>query len=87
MPSPKGRRLSLAYTRLLKRLSDILYDEDPVGLGRTIAAPRDEYEPIAARLVVRLVRARNREQVERAVLDLLPEADSRPRGQGSRCVA
>ena len=44
----------LAYNEAKERLTMILYDEDPDGMGSTASAPLDEYAGPAARLLVRL---------------------------------
>lgn len=52
-----------AYEQFCDELSNVLYDEDPAAIGKSISAPRDEYDGLAARLATALKNASSRDQV------------------------
>ncbi len=61
------------YVERLRRLSDLLYRQDPYGMGSLVGAPSDEYEAVAMRLMPALSRAADR----RACAKILEERDIR----------
>ena len=60
-------RVSNAYTSLHARLCEVLYDEDPDGVGASALSPDDEYSPYVTRLIVQLKDLRDRDEVASAV--------------------
>jgi hypothetical protein len=52
--SAREKVLTEAYVELHAALSEILYEEDPLGAGISVGSPRDEYEGEAARLAALL---------------------------------
>jgi hypothetical protein len=56
--------LRLAYDDTKARLMEILYEEDPDGMGSTIGAPLDEYSAEVAHLMVALRGAETESEVK-----------------------
>lgn len=50
----RRRRVQAAYEEAAAQLMEILYEQDPDGVGATVSAPVDEYGEEAARLMVAL---------------------------------
>ena len=49
--SMKHWRMSEDYKALIAKVSDLLYEADPIGIGEIIGAPRDEYDSEARKVV------------------------------------
>ena len=58
------KNLARAYQQLCDELSRVLYEEDPARMGKSIGAPRDEYDGEAARLATGLRNTTSRDQIE-----------------------
>lgn len=56
--------LARAYEQLCDELRTVLYEEDPARMGKSIGAPRDEYDGEAVRLATALRNTRSRDQIE-----------------------
>lgn len=74
MTKPRKKRLSSAYSTLYEKLLNILYDEDPEGMGVAAGAPDDEYSPEVSKLIPRLQRTAGRDAVAGVVLEMFPAA-------------
>jgi hypothetical protein len=61
------KELALAYERLCDELSRVLYEEDPARIGKSIGAPRDEYNEEAARLATALRTVSSRDEIEQVL--------------------
>jgi hypothetical protein len=59
------RAMSEDYRARVRALSSLLYDSDPFVMGRSVSAPDDEYDPVAARLLPLLRRAESVEDCKR----------------------
>ncbi len=76
MTKPRKERLSSAYSTLHEELLNILYDEDPEGMGVTAGTPDDEYSPEVSKLIPRLQRTAGRDAVAGVVLEMFPAASN-----------
>ena len=74
MTKARKEHLSSAYSTLHAELSDVLYNEDPDGMGVAAGAPDDEYSPEVSKLIPRLQGARDREAVAGVVRQMFPTA-------------
>ncbi len=70
----REERLSAAYTTLHAKLSEILYNEDPDGMGVTVGAPDDEYSREASNLIRWLQDVRERDAAATVVQEMFPAA-------------
>ncbi len=69
-----GRRTARAWLEARDRLSALLYERDPDGMGADVSAPRDEYNDIASRLLREALRRPEGQAVAAAVHEALPSA-------------
>jgi len=66
------RRKVNEWRALVRRVSDLLYDHDPLGMGSSVGAPSDEYDHIAIDLIRQI---RDGQEIGEATLGLLPDAN------------
>lgn len=67
-----GRERS--WSDALRRLSALLYEADPEGMGASVFAPPDEYVDMAERVLRTFIRRPAGTRPAEAVLDLIPSA-------------
>lgn len=70
MSNPRNQELRFAYAKALDKLMQILYEEDPSAMGRSIGAPLDEYSSEAQILMVALRNVSSRDDA----VDVLKES-------------
>ena len=68
------RRTAQAWLDALNRLSVLLYESDPEGMGADVGAPVDEYDDIAARLLREALRRPSGHALATCVQESVPTA-------------
>jgi hypothetical protein len=66
-----SQALGRAYQQFCQELSNVLYEEDPALMGKSIGAPLDEYGAEAARLAAALKNAQSSGEIERVVVGVV----------------
>jgi hypothetical protein len=71
----RNEALAAAYERFHGELSRLLYEIDPVSMGASIAAPKDEYDGLAARLAAALKDVKQDTDVDAVLFKILGVRD------------
>jgi hypothetical protein len=69
-----GPKHTRAWLEAHSRLSALLYERDPEGMGASVSAPRDEYDDVATRLLREILRRPADADQAEIVLNVLPSA-------------
>lgn len=69
-----GRRAAQTWQEACGRISAVLYESDPEGMGADVGAPLDEYDDIAARLLREAIRRPAGQALATCVEESVPTA-------------